>query len=188
MADKTLRIPTGSLVFVRGKSFLSGIILRMQREPGESRSLVSHVGMVVEGGTLKDCEIVEALWKVRRHRLWDRYHAGPDKIAIFKPLGFGIDQIFKVCLAAEGYVGRRYGPLKLLAHAVDYLLQGRYVARRLCRLENYPICSWLTASAWDAIDYRFLGRHPAQSQPDDQWDHCKKTPAQWECILPLQRI
>lgn len=42
--------------------------------------------------------------------------------------------------ATESYANRRYGYFKIVLHALDWMLQGAYVLRRLDQMESYPIC------------------------------------------------
>jgi len=71
-----------------------------------------------------------------------------------------------------------------LAHGVDHLLlNNRYVARRLAFLDNYPICSWLVAYAYDGIGYQF-GVPPWACTPDDIDDWIKAYPSEWTQVYP----
>ena len=57
----------------RGHSFLSRAIRFFTRGLGESRTKVNHVGVVVTKGSLETAEVVEAVSRVKRHRLWNAY-------------------------------------------------------------------------------------------------------------------
>ncbi len=58
----------------RGKSWLSKAIRIFTRHIGESRTKVNHVGVVVEGGTLRDAVIVEqGAYVFRRLAFMKRY-------------------------------------------------------------------------------------------------------------------
>jgi hypothetical protein len=177
----------GSLVFTSDRGFLSTAIKAFQREKGEPMSWVSHVGMVVKEGALPDVGIIEALTTVKIHPLIDAYGGKKTQVAIFDPVGFsGIERRLAVKEALK-YHGRKYGYLKILAHAADRALGSAYFFRRLCRIDKYPICSWVTPHAYAKIGYLFLGRQPEMSQPDDQWDDVLRS-ERWKCTLPLQRI
>ena len=59
----------GDLFFTRGAGFMSAVIRFFTRSIGEARTKVSHVGLVVGGGPIEGAVVVEALSRVRRHRL-----------------------------------------------------------------------------------------------------------------------
>ena len=59
--------------FTRGFRVFSRLIRFFTRGAGEARTKVNHVGIVVSGGTLESAEIIEAVDRVRRHRLWNQY-------------------------------------------------------------------------------------------------------------------
>ncbi len=60
----------------RGSSWLSRAIRFFTRGAGEARTKVNHVGLVVEGGPIEDAVVVEALSKVKQHKLVDQYGGG----------------------------------------------------------------------------------------------------------------
>ncbi|MDP3064975.1 MAG: hypothetical protein Q8O40_17490 [Chloroflexota bacterium] len=133
---------------------------------------MSHVGVMVDS-----VDIVESLtttvrrafqpakgtWAARRNALTD----GERKAIVTKALS---------------YAGRRYGWLKLIAHAVDYLLfRSRYVARRFLFMDNYPICSWVVAYSYQAAGLSF-GVPANQADPDDIWDWVEGHPEEWHLM------
>ena len=63
----------GDVFLTRGDGFISRAIRFFTREIGEKRTKVNHVGLVVQGGKLKNAIVVEALTRVKRHKIW-----GPD--------------------------------------------------------------------------------------------------------------
>ena len=61
----------GDVFLTRGRSLLSLAVRVFTRKFGEKRTVVNHVGLVVEGGTMRTTKVVEALITVRRHRgIW----------------------------------------------------------------------------------------------------------------------
>ena len=164
---------------------MSRLIRFFTRQIGESRTKVNHVGVVVQGGSLRETIVVEALSTVRRHRLWGRY--GPPKrdlVAIYRPLDLSPEQIAKVVGGADAYVGRKYGWFMLVAHLLDWVLQGAYVFRRLAGVDRYPICSWVVAHAYLKAGKAF-GVAPGAADPDDIWDYVVAHHTQYACIFPL---
>lgn len=177
----------GDVVLARSGGLIGWAIRTFTRRIGESRTRVTHSGVIVQGGPLDQAVIVEALSHVERHRLWDRYAGTRKKIAVFRPRNMSADEIAKVVTKAETYVGRRYGYIKLLAHWLDWLLQGAYVFRRLTSQDRYPICSWLVAYSFAAADKSF-GVEPGAAEPDDIWDFVTAHPDVYREILPMRRL
>ena len=105
-------------------------------------------------------------------------------VGIFRPTNLSEEEIRTVVAAAEGYVGRRYGVLTLVAHLADWVLQGAYVFRRLTNDDRYPICSWLVAHAFKRVGKSF-GVAPGAASPDDVWDFCVNNPDKYAVVLPL---
>lgn len=159
----------GDVVLTRSGGIVGRAIRLFTRRIGESRTKASHTGIIVEGGPLEAAIIIEALATVKRHRLWDRYVGRNHQVAVFRPLNLSPDEMVKVLAKAETYVGRRYGYLKVLAHWLDWVLQGAFVFRRLANQDRYPICSWVVAYA-----FAEAGKHfdfaPGAATPDDIWD------------------
>jgi hypothetical protein len=160
----------GDIFLTRGTGFLGKAIRFFTRRIGESRTRVNHVGLVVQGGSLSQAVVVEALRTVKRHRLFDEYGGETDQVAVFRPTRLARAEIQRVVAAANGYVGRSYGYGKIVLHALDWALQGAYVFRRLGRMDAYPICSWLVAHAYGEVGVHF-GVAAGAATPDDIWDH-----------------
>ena len=67
---------------------------------------------------------------------------------------------------------------------MDWGLKGAYVFRRLTHDDNYPICSWVVAYAYDAAGRRF-GVDPGAADPDDIWDYVTSHPEEYRQIRDL---
>jgi hypothetical protein len=132
-----------------------------------------------------DALMVEALRKVKHHTIKKAYGKSKNLVSIYEPLHFASIELDRVCQRAVSYVGKRYGYGKIVAHFFDWMIGGKYLFRKLCRKDNYPICSWVTAYAFDEVNYRFLGLPPSQSQPDDQYDHIRQNPDEWKELFPM---
>jgi hypothetical protein len=177
----------GDLMLTRSGGVVGWAIATFTRHIGESRTKATHTGVVVAGGAIEEAVIVEALSKVKRHRLWDRYASRRKEVAIFRPVNLTDEETARVVAKAESYVGRRYGYLKILAHWADWLLQGAYVFRRLTSEDRYPICSWVVAHAFAAAG-RHFGVEPGAATPDDVWDFVTEHPDVYGEVLPLGRL
>ncbi len=175
------------IFLVRGTGLISRLIRFFSRGIGESRTMVNHTGIVVAGGDLQQAVIVEAVRFVRRRRLWEGYGSGDDEVAIYRPLNLTEDEAVKIVAAAESYVGRDYGYLMIAAHVLDWFFFHAYLFRRLIRSDNYPICSWVVASAYSKADKNF-GVAPGEAEPDDIWDFVMKNSDKYQQIRPLVRL
>ncbi len=176
------------IFLTQGTGFISQAIRVFTRSVGESRTRVNHVGLLVTPGTLRETVAVEALSKVVRRTLWDGY--GPPsttKVAIYRPMNLTEAELDRIVNAAEGYVGRDYGYLKIAAHLADWALMGAYVFRRLARMDDYPICSWLVAHCYAKADKTF-GVAPGAASPDDIWDFIVSHPEIYQKVHPLETL
>lgn len=179
----------GDIVATRGKSWVSKAIRFFTRSIGESRTKVNHIGIITIGGAVTVAQITEALSTVQQHSLWGKY--GPpkgDDIAIFRYRPLSPEQAAGIQKGAQTELGKRYGYLKIAAHVADYLLFNVYLFRRLCRMKNYPICSWLAAWLFKKnVNYEF-GMPYEEVSPDDMWDWMNGHPLEWEVIWPLGQL
>lgn len=175
-----MQLLAGDIVLTRAGTFVGKAIRFLTRRIGEGPSRVNHVGIMVTP-TL----IVEALRTVERRSLNDAY--GPpskQSIAVYRPLNLTGEEMVRVLLRANGYVGRKYGYLKVVAHALDWLFQGAYVFRRLAGVDRYPICSWVVAKAFSAAGKDF-GVDAGAATPDDIHDFVTSHPDKYEQVWPL---
>lgn len=178
----------GDLFFTCGDSKVSKLIRWFTRSKGEAKTQVNHVGLVIGGGTLGEAVIIEAVRTVQIGRLMRRY--GPpktDRVAVYRCIGVSMIDLAEACLAAESYEGRKYGYLKIAAHALDRLIGGKYVFRRLAGMDNYPICSWLVAYSFEKIGISF-GVPADAADPDDIWDWVASHPRKFRAVRPLTQL
>jgi len=175
----------GDVFFTRGTSCLSRAIRVCTRSFGEKRSKVNHVGVVVEEGGIQTAVVVEALSKVRKRRLWKRYGtSNKHQVAIYRAKNLKPEQIEIIVAEANEQVGRPYGYVKIIAHLLDWLLNGVYFFRRLTSDPRYPICSWLVAHSYSKAGKHF-GVAPGAADPDDIWDFVDKRADIYKPIIDL---
>lgn len=161
----------GDIFFTRGTGFISRAIRFLTRSFGESRTVANHVGVIVTEGEGLLATGVEALSRVREHLLIEQYGNGKSEICVFRPKNLTPKQRQKIVARAESFVNRKYGYLKIVLHLLDWFLLGAYVFRRLGRMDKYPICSYVVASAFKAAGKNFGVSNYAAS-PDDILDFC----------------
>jgi len=180
---------SGDVFLTRGKGFKRRAIRFFTRGFGEKRTKVNHVGLVVEGGDLKTAIIVEAVSRVRRHRLWSAY--GPlkkDSVAIYRATNLAQHEIDTIVGRAESHVGKKFGYPMIVAHFLDWLLLGAYVFRRIVPGGKYPICSWVVADAFGKAGKHF-GVEVDMATPDHIWDFVvERSPSKYEQIHPLNPL
>ena len=143
-----LQLQPGDVFFTRGGHFISRLIRRLTTRIGDSEAPVNHVGVVVEGGSIHDARVVEAvdMERVKERNLWDSYADGTE-VAVFR-LNLSDGEQEAVVKAARARLGNSYGGLKLLAHLLDWTLRDRFVFRRLAVRRRTPICSSLVAECF----------------------------------------
>ena len=180
-----VKLLPGDVFLSRSTSLLGRLIRVCTRSFGEKRSRVNHVGIVVEAGGVRDAMVVEALIRVRRHRLWAQY--GPprtDYVAVYRAKNVPPEDMANIVAEAEEQVGKKYGFGKVIAHFLDWLLSGAYVFRRLTQNGDYPICSWLVAHAYAKAGYDF-GQPPGAADPDHIWDFVTEKSDYYACVVEL---
>jgi len=183
-----LKLLPGDVFLTRGNGFLSAAIRFFSTGIGEKRTIVNHVGMIVERGTLQDCVAIEVSYKVWKRKLWEDY--GPpanSSVAIYRPKNLTAGELEIIVSEAEQQVNKIYGFLKIIAHVLDWMFFGVYFFRRLFRNNKYPICSWLVAHAFSKAGKDF-GVATGAAQPDDIWDFIQNNPGRYELIHPLRSI
>ena len=184
----TVQVKPADIFLTRGHSFISKAIRFFSTTIGEKRTKVNHVGVIISEGTLEECIVIEALSRVKKHRLCEQY--GPpkkDEIAIFRPTNLTEEEINIIIKEANKQVGRSYGYWKIVTHFLDWFLLGAYVFRRLTQNGNYPICSWLVAHAFSKANKHF-DVNPGAAEPDDIWDFVTLHKDKYEEIYPLKRL
>jgi len=176
------------IFLTRARGIGSWLIRFFTRSIGESRTEVSHVGIVVEGGPLEKAVVVEARGRARRH-LFFRQYGRKQKfdVALYRPLHLSSEGRATIVRAAQKYVGKDYSYFKILLHLLDWVLQGAYVFRRLGGINDYPICSWLVAHAYAKAGETF-GGPPGAASPDDIWDFINAHPEKYRMLRPLSPL
>ncbi|MEA2023600.1 MAG: hypothetical protein U9N79_04835 [Actinomycetota bacterium] len=190
MSDRNATLVTlepCDVFLTRGAGFVSRAIRVFTRRFGESRTKVNHVGIIVGEGTMVTAMAIEALVKVRKHPL-GRYARKLDTaVAVYRPINLTEGEETAIVAKALSYEGDKYGIVKIAAHFVDWTLQGAYVFRRLTRMDDYPICSWLVAHAF-ASGGKDFGCEPGAATPDDIWDFVTTNPDKYVQVHPLVPI
>ena len=185
VAAMNLELEPADIFLTRRGGIGSWAIRFFTRHIGESRTEVSHVGVVVEGGSLERAVVVESRGRAKRHLLFRQYgRKRKTDVAIYRPLHLSYEDREVIVRAAERYVGKEYSYFKILLHLADWVLQGAYVFRRLGGINDYPMCSWLVAHAFAKAGETF-GVPPGAASPDDIWDYVTAHPEKYEMLHRL---
>ncbi len=167
-----IKFLAGDIVLFRTeKNLISSLIRLFSTQPEDKNpTLFEHCGVMVSA-----TEIVEAKTSVVKGFLTDYFAKKNIRLLVARLNVLTDDQRNTIAEKAESYIGRGYGWFKVAEHLGDYLLskmRGKNVFffRNIGKNDNYPICSWLDAHAYLAIDYRFLGLDADVVEPDDIGD------------------
>jgi len=181
---------SGDVVLVRGAGWVSSAIRLMTREPGEGRTDVSHVALVLAppmaGRNVYTSTLIEALARGVEVRELEAYMGKSFEIWRHHDSALA-GRAAEYALFREG---QRYGYTKLALHFLDYaLFRNRWrVFRRASSIDRWPICSYLVADAYrDAgftwYDARCGGElNPRVATPDDLADVIKTSGEWWRVM------
>ena len=169
---------TADIILVRSNTLIGKLIRFFSQPIGKKPAKVNHVALMRYNGT-----VIEALDRVRVTDLSDKI--GQD-VAVYRVKSLTPVQREIVSTEAIAHLGQKYGYLKIVAHLLDWCLFGAYFFRRIARMPNYPICSWLVADAYKEVQWDF-GVPMAAAEPDDIWVHIQNHPQDYECIRPLSK-
>lgn len=171
-------LETGDVIHVQGQGVLSRLIRWFSRANEEEPSWASHTAMVLRAG--ERVEIIEARKKVIIRPLSEYATTNSKILACRKPGGISEQEKEKMIEKAEHYHGMKYGVPAIIMHALDRIFNNKYIFRRLVKMEDYPICSWVVAYVYQRVlGYQF-GVQPDAAQPDDILDHCVEK--DWEFV------
>jgi len=163
------RLQTGDIVCFGDQSWLSRSIKWFTRQGSEEETKCSHVGVMYDRDRV--CEalarVVITAVKVRLTGGWRE---------VYRPIGLRRAVKLAIRAQCDYYKGKKYGWWKNIAQAADGLIGGRYFFRRLLRMDNYPICSWLVAWVFErCAGEGYFGVVPNAATPDDIHDACLDT-------------
>lgn len=163
-------------------------LIRWAGREADGPAEVNHSGLVVEGGPIRECVVIEAVGRIRKVRIGDAYR--PDeRITVWRPLNIPPDDLEVIIAAAEADVGKRYPWEQLLLHLADAAIPGRPVLfRRFAGVSGRYVCS-ASLGVWFATGgYTYGSANPAALSPDDIHDYNRTHPRHWAMrrdLLPL---
>lgn len=160
----------GDVIAVRGTGRFSDLIVRA------TGGYVSHVGMVIAD---EPPLVTEALFRVKTRPLEESI-ADCSDAWILRPR-FATAYTRRVLMhSIHTYSSAGYGYFKILLHGLDALCRTQWFSCTFARSHS-PICSWLVASAYEAVGYSF-GESIGSLTPQDLVNHCTANPKKWEIL------
>jgi hypothetical protein len=155
------------------------------QEKGEEKTIANHVGCIVRPGTALNAFLVEALWTVKNHSFWDKYH-GVGTVAVYRSINLTYTQRVTIHRYLLDHVGEKYGWWKILFH-LGYKLTGKRAFLEPLFIDDRPICHYLIAKAYEAAGLDF-GSPARLLDPDEVMDFCRDNPDKYELIHPMKEI
>lgn len=175
------------IVLTRSQSRLGRLVRFFTRSRGEKATEVNHAAMITTAGHIRDVLVIESLARTVEHNFWQKYAGSGMEVSIWRPREITEQQRKTILFQAGRYLGFPYGSLKLIPHALDWAIGGKYFFRRFATVQMYPICSWLVAFSYSAAKLDF-GVPPRSASPDDIDDYVRNHPEKYLCVFPLQKI
>ena len=178
-------IKPADLIFVRSTTALGWLIRWFERSRGEEESWTNHVA-----GIGKSDNVIEAQTHVITSP-FEEWKEGKD-FQIWRTNDLDDNGRMVIADYAERQIGRGYGYMKIIPHALDGLLSkvaggSPYVFRRMCLMNQYPICSWVWAYAYHQKGLDF-GCSPRKVSPDDQLDFVSAHPLKWFMVFASSEV
>lgn len=176
-----MKILPADLIFTHSNSILGKSISYFETGYKESPAYATHVA-----GIGNHDNVVEASIKVIDIE-WSKWGENVFDFQLWRKISLTMTERFRIAQYAESQVGKKYGALKIIPHAMDGVLSkfiggSPYIFRRICFIKDYPICSWLWAYGFNIVGEKF-GGEPNELDPDDMHDYCVSNPMDWIRIL-----
>jgi hypothetical protein len=174
---------SGDVIFLASKGDLPGRLGKwIAQSRGEQPTYAVHTAQFLNAGTILEMdfltetrELIHLLESGRGFEVWRRR-------------GLRAGQRQALTRKALVYSGTKFGWGKLATHVLDGLInkivrKEAFFFRRLNHSDSYPICSWITAFAYErALHYSF-GVPPECADPDQMHDWVKAHPGEWTLIF-----
>ena len=183
----------GDIILFAGRADWYGVLSGwLMRTRGEGLTYAVHTAQFLDADRYLELATVvkiratgDILRPRQAHDTWQRRG-----FEVWRCRVLTAEQRAAVTRQALAYVGARFGWAKVFTHVLDGLVSkvaGRdvFLFRRLNHDTRYPLCSWVTAFAYDrALHYQF-GVPPEAADPDEIGDWVNSHPAEWERVFRL---
>lgn len=182
-------VELGDILCYSSKGLIGKAIKYFTRGYRETPTDITHCGIFVNEGGIKNVNIVEAIAGkgVTYRQFFSAYKDDLSNCFVLKPFNLTHSQRMTITKEAFKYIGSPYGYMKIAVQAVDgtlakLLKKKRIVfAERIFTSEKFPICSFLVAHCYKAVGLDF-GLKDDYATPDDIWDFACNNPKLYEII------
>ena len=178
----------GDVIFLASMGDLPGHLGQwIAQSRGEQPTYAVHTAQFLDAGN-----ILEMDYQAKTRDLDELLKSGRG-FEVWRRRGLTAGQKQALTRKALVYLGMKFGWAKLVTHVLDGLInkivrKQIFFFRGLNHSDHYPICSWITAFAYDrALHYRF-GVPPECADPDQMHDWVKAHPQGMDTYLTLRRI
>jgi hypothetical protein len=162
-----------------GKGDWMGQVIRsLQQTYGEDPTYATHTAQFIDSRTVLEMNYVVKV------RTIEQFFEGRKAFEVWRCSSLTIQQREALAFQAKRYLNDKFGGVKLFTHLLDGLInkvvhKDVFFFRRLNHSDRYPICSWITAFAYDrALHYRF-GVEPQLADPDQIHDWVESHSNEW---------
>ena len=196
IAQPLPRFRAGDIILFAGQGDLySRVARRLMRLPGEGPTYSVHTAQFISARHVLEMDMVARIKTVddviqRRHNhdMWQRRG-----FEVWRCRTLTRAERQAVARQTLAFRNRRFGGLAFLTHLFDGLISkaaGRDVLffRRLNHLDRYPVCSEITAVAYDAALHYQFGVPPDCADPDQIYDWVTSHPDEWEQVYCLREF
>jgi len=172
------------LIMVIGRrSLFHKLIGWFSRTCGEPLTKAKHVA-----GFLSPGVIIEALWTVKTSTAVDWLGEHKD-FEVWRNHKLSLKHRERISNRVRGYRYHFYGFWRLFLHAGDLLVEkviGKhfYFFRKMIKLNDYPICSWLWAMPYYEVAHIQFGVPYNYASPDDMRDFISQN-ENWELVYKV---
>jgi hypothetical protein len=173
----------GDVIFLASKGDLPGHLGSwIAQSRGEQPTYAVHTAQFLDAGAILEMDFLA------EKRDLDHLLLSRRGFQVWRLRGLTAEQRQALTRKALVYLGMKFGWAKLVTHVLDGLINkiaGKeiFFFRRLNHRDRYPICSWITAFAYErALHYRF-GVPPECADPDQMHDWVKAHPREWTLIF-----
>jgi hypothetical protein len=197
MGSKQTNLPrflAGDIILYAGRDDMYSRLSRwLMRTPGEGPTYAVHTAQFLSAHKILEMDFVgriktieDVLNKRYKLDLWERRG-----FEVWRCQPLTVQQRAALTRQARPYINVRFGSAKFFMYLLDSLAskivhkEVRFF-RSLDPSNRYPVCSGITAIAYDkALHYRF-GVAPEYADPDHIHDWVKAHPAEWVQVFRLE--
>lgn len=173
----------GDVIFLASVGDLPGRLGSwIAQSRGEKPTYAVHTAQFLDAGTIMEMDFLTEMRGISH--LFKRRRG----FEVWRRRGLAAKQRKGLMRKALVYSGTMFGWGKLVTHVLDGLInkvtrKEFFFFRRLNHSDRYPLCSWITAFAYErALHYRF-GVSPECADPDQMHDWVKSHPGEWALIF-----